>query len=307
MKRFLLKILIIFSLFFQLKAETFLVFGGKTGWLGQQIVQLITNLGYKAVCAESRLENRQDIIEEIKKVKPDYIINAAGLTGKPNVDWCEDHRQETIRANVLGELNLADIAFLFNIHLTNLCTGCKYEYNDTHRMGSGIGFTEEDEPNFKGSFFVRSKILSEKLILEYPNVLNIRIKIPIASNLNPKGFIGKIIRYKKLVNIPNSVCLLDDLLPILIEMTLKRLKGNYNFANPGTISHNEIMDLYKKYIDPNHKYENFTLEEQNKILKSGRAHSEMNVSKLLKIFPNIPNIKDSIIKVFEKIKLSEQK
>ena len=26
------------------------------------------------------------------QVKPTHILNAAGLTGRPNVDWCEDHK-----------------------------------------------------------------------------------------------------------------------------------------------------------------------------------------------------------------------
>lgn len=26
------------------------------------------------------------------QVKPTHVLNAAGLTGRPNVDWCEDHK-----------------------------------------------------------------------------------------------------------------------------------------------------------------------------------------------------------------------
>lgn len=26
------------------------------------------------------------------QVKPTHVLNAAGLTGRPNVDWCETHR-----------------------------------------------------------------------------------------------------------------------------------------------------------------------------------------------------------------------
>lgn len=37
------------------------------------------------------------IYSEIDRVKPSLVLNAAGITGRPNVDWCEDHRQETIR------------------------------------------------------------------------------------------------------------------------------------------------------------------------------------------------------------------
>jgi len=32
------------------------------------------------------------------QVKPTHVLNAAGLTGRPNVDWCETHKvsQSTI-------------------------------------------------------------------------------------------------------------------------------------------------------------------------------------------------------------------
>ncbi len=287
----------------QIKADVknVLVFGGKTGWIGQKIVKILEDLGHNPICAESRLENRQAIIDEIAKKRPHYIINTAGIIGRPNVDWCEDHKQETIRTNVIGTLNLADVAYMHNLHVTNISTGCIYEYDDKHPMGSGIGFTEEEEPNFTGSFYSRTKIQLEKFILEYPNVLNLRVKMPISAELD-KGFVGKIIKYKKIINIPNSLCILEDLLPVVVDMTLREIKGNFNFVNPGAMSHNEVLDLYKKYIDPTLTYENFTLEEQNQILKARRANAELSAGKLLKLYPDLLPIKDSLAKLFENIK-----
>ena len=148
----IISILLLLSAFLGSHAKTILVFGGKNGWIGQKLVQLLKDSGHHPICAESRLENRQDIINEIEHTKPEAIINAAGITGKPNVDWCEDHKQETLRTNVIGTLNLADVAFQHGLHLTNISTGCIYEYDEKHPMGSGIGFTEDEEPNFTGSF-----------------------------------------------------------------------------------------------------------------------------------------------------------
>ena len=284
-----------------LQAKTVLVFGGKTGWIGQKIVQIIKDQGHTPVCAVSRLENRESIINEIENVKPDYIINAAGLTGKPNVDWCEDHKQETIRINVIGTVNLADIAFMYHTHLTNITTGCIYEYDDKHPMYSGIGFKEEEAPNFTGSFYSRTKIQMESLILQYPNVLNLRIKMPVSMEID-KGFVGKIIKYKKVVNVPNSLSVLDDLLPIAVDMTLKAIKGNFNFVNPGAIAHHEVLEMYKQCIDPAHVYEGFTVEEQDKMLKARRANAELSAEKLLQLYPNVPHIKDSLRALLIRIK-----
>lgn len=281
-------------------SKTILVFGGNRGWIGQKIVTLLKELGHNPVCANSRLENRQHVMDEIERIKPDSIINTAGIIGNPNVDWCEDHKEETIRTNVIGTLNLVDIAYIYKLHVTNISTGCIYEYDKAHPMGSGIGFTEEDPPNFDGSFYSRSKIKMESLLLEYSNVLNLRVKMPLSVELD-KGFVGKIARYKKLVNVPNSLCVLDDLLPIAVDMTLKEVKGNFNFVNPGTLSHNQVMDLYIKYIDPNHTYENFTLEEQDKILKARRANAELSAEKLLSLYPNVPHIAVSLEKLLKGI------
>lgn len=283
----------------QIQAKTFLVFGGKTGWFGQKMVQLLLEQGHTPICAEARLENRQELVNEIEKVKPDFIINAAGITGRPNVDWCESHKQETLRVNVLGTLNLVDVAYLHNIPVTNLSTGCIYHYDENHPMGSGKGFSETDEPNGGGSFYSKSKIWLEKLILEYPNVLHLRVKMPVSSDMNPRSFIGKIITFKKVVNFPNSLSVLEDLFPVAIEMTLRGFRGIYNFANPGAMSHNEVLDLYKQYIDPTFTYQNFSQEEQERMAKN-RSNCELDVSKLLKDFPQIPNIKHSMCEIFRK-------
>lgn len=282
--------------------KTILVFGGKTGWFGKIIVKLIEERGHRAVCAESRLENREAIITELDLIKPDYIINSAGVTGRPNIDWCEDNKQATIRANIIGCLNLVDIAYLYNTPITNIGTGCLYDYDDEHPKNSNKGFTEEDEPNHDTSFYCESKIYLEKLLVRYPNLLNLRIRMPVSFDFNPRNFIVKITEYEKIINEPNSLTVLEDLLPIVVDMTLKNCKGIYNFVNPGTISHNEILDLYQEYVDPQITYTNFTIEKQNEILKAERSNCELNVDKLLSLYPSIPHIKDSIVTALKTMK-----
>lgn len=284
-----------------IQSATFLVFGGKTGWVGQQLIAFLQKNNHIAIPAESRLENREGIIREIEQHKPDFIINTAGITGRPNVDWCETHKDETMRANLWGPLNLASIAHEYNIHFTNISTGCIYVYDEAHPLGSGKGFTEEDVPNFTGSFYSKCKVRLEEFITEYPNVLNLRLRMPIADTLTERAFIGKVAKYPRLVDIPNSMAVMDDVLPAIVTLTLRRKTGIYNLVNPGTISHGEIMSLYKKYIDPEHIYEIVSEAEINKALKAPRSNCELDASKLLKECPEIPHIKESIIRVFERM------
>jgi 3,5-epimerase/4-reductase len=284
------------------KSKNFLVFGGRTGYLGQKIMQTIKSMGHVAISGQSRLENRQDLINEIQTIMPDYIINAAGITGKSNLDWCETHRPETIRVNIIGTLNLIDVAYMYNIHVTNISTASLYKYDEAHQMYGGNGFTEEDEPNFDKVFYSRMKIYLEKIMLEYPNLLNLRITMPVAADFHIKNFLIKITTYKKVMTVPITLTVLEDLWPVAIDMTLKERKGNYNFVNPGTICHNEILDLYKLYIDPTFEYQIFSVPEQIKILNSGRSNSELSTKKLLAEYPNIHHIKDSLITIFKKMK-----
>jgi len=279
---------------------SFLVFGGEKGWIGQKIVAILKEQGKEVHVAAARIENRTDVEKDIAQYKPTYILNCAGVTGRPNVDWCEDHKQETIRSNVIGTLNLIDVAYLHGIHVTNFATGCIFEYDDEHPMG-GKGFTEDDIPNFDQSFYSKTKALVEGLCRNYPNCLVLRVRMPISDDLEPRNFITKISKYERVVNVPNSMTVLHDLLPVSISMTEKGLRGVYNFTNPGVISHNEILDLYKQYIDPNFKYTNFSLEEQAKILKAGRSNNELDASKIRALFPDLPDIKTSMVGVFQRM------
>ncbi|PPD82481.1 hypothetical protein GOBAR_DD20592 [Gossypium barbadense] len=272
-----------------------------TGWIGGLLGQLCDKQGIPFEYGKGRLEDRSSLTADIQNIKPTHVFNAAGVTGRPNVDWCESHKTETIRTNVAGTLTLADVCREHGLLMMNFATGCIFEYDAGHPQGSGIGFKEEDIPNFTGSFYSKTKAMVEELLKEYNNVCTLRVRMPISSDLNnPRNFITKISRYSKVVNIPNSMTILDELLPISIEMAKRNLTGIWNFTNPGVVSHNEILEMYKKYIDPKFQWANFTLEEQAKVIVAPRSNNEMDASKLKKEFPELLPIKESLIKyVFE--------
>lgn len=152
--------------------QVYLLFG-KNGWIGGMLITMLKAQGKVVHLADSRTENRAAVIAEIEKYKPTHILNAAGVTGRPNVDWCETNRVATIRANVIGSLNIADICEEYHIHHCLFATGCIFEYDDEHVIG-GKGFTEEDTPNFAGSFYSQTKGYVEQMLKEYPNTLTLR-------------------------------------------------------------------------------------------------------------------------------------
>ncbi|KAL8129822.1 hypothetical protein V2J09_018977 [Rumex salicifolius] len=277
----------------------FLIYG-RTGWIGGLLGKLCEKQGIPFEYGKGRLEDRSSLVADINTTKPTHVFNAAGLTGRPNVDWCESHKPETIRVNVAGTLTLADVCRENGLLMMNFATGCIFEFDAKHPLGSGIGYKEEDKPNFTGSFYSKTKAMVEELLKEYDNVCTLRVRMPISSDLNnPRNFITKISRYNKVVNIPNSMTILDELLPISIEMAKRNLRGIWNFTNPGVVSHNEILEMYKNYMDPDFKWANFTLEEQAKVIVAQRSNNEMDASKLKAEFPELLPIKESLIKLVQ--------
>ncbi|CAN6443595.1 unnamed protein product [Victoria cruziana] len=278
----------------------FLIYG-RTGWIGGLLGKICEKQVIPFEYGRGRLEERSQLKADIVRVKPTHVFNAAGVTGRPNVDWCETHKAETIRTNVVGTLNLADVCKEHGLLMMNFATGCIFEYDTAHPEGSGVGFMEEDKPNFTGSFYSKTKAMVEELLSEYENVCTLRVRMPISSDLsNPRNFITKITRYNKVVNIPNSMTILDELLPISIEMAKRDLRGIWNFTNPGVVSHNEILEMYKQYINPAFKWVNFTLEEQAEVIVAPRSNNELDATKLSKEFPEVLPIKESLLKyVFE--------
>ncbi|CAJ1928126.1 unnamed protein product [Sphenostylis stenocarpa] len=269
---------------------------GRTGWIGGLLGKLCQERGIQYHYGSGRLENRSSLEADITAVNPTHVFNAAGVTGRPNVDWCESHKVETIRTNVVGTLTLADVCRQKNLILINYATGCIFEYDSSHTLGSAVGFTEDDTPNFTGSFYSKTKAMVEDLLRNYDNVCTLRVRMPISSDLsNPRNFITKISRYDKVVDIPNSMTVLDELLPISVEMAKRNLTGIWNFTNPGVVSHNEILEMYREYVDPSFRWKNFSVEEQAKVIVAPRSNNHLDASKLKKEFPHLLSIKDSLL------------
>jgi len=285
-----------------LQDPIFLIYG-RTGWIGGMLGSLLAERGCEYYYGSARLYDRGALKEDILRCRPTHILNAAGITGRPNVDWCETHKREVVQSNVLGTLTLIDLAKSMDIHVTNFATGCIYSYDDDHAVG-GPGFTETDVPNFRGSYYSYTKAVVEDLIQQYDNVLQLRLRMPIDSNLqNPRNFIYKIANYAKVVNVPNSMTVLDELVPLAIDGAIRKLTGIYNFTNPGVISHNEVLELYREYYDSSFTWENFSLEEQSKILAAPRSNNMLDTTKLKLAFPGVLDIKTSLKRyVFNKAK-----
>ena len=270
-----------------------LLFGYK-GWIGKQIFELLKSISdNEVITTDIRVDNYNELDKFIFENKPDRIISVIGRTYGDNInsiDYLEKkgNLKININDNLYSPLNLALISKKYNIHLTYMGTGCIFNGYDKE-------YLENDEPDFFGSSYSIVKGFTDRIMKNFDNVLNVRIRMPITNDINSnRNFINKIINYKKICSMNNSMTVLPDLLPLLIDMIIKKEIGTINLVNPGYISHNEILELYKKIKNPDFTWENITIEEQNQLLLSERSNNILNTEKLQKLYPDVKDIKTSI-------------
>jgi len=129
--------------------------------------------------------------------------------------------------------------------------------------------------------------------------------MPVSDDLNPRSFVTKITKYDHVVDIPNSNSILTDLLPCSVKLAQEKVTGVYNFTNPGAISHNEVLSLYKQYVNPDFKWKNFSLDEQAKVIKAGRSNCELDTTKLVnkmrEFNMEIPNVHEAYAQCFQRM------
>jgi len=311
---------------------------GSTGWIGHMVHEYLINKNHQVVNSKLRISGLEkfynELLEELNNENPDIVFNCAGITGSPNVDWCESHINETFDCNVLGMITMMNTCRKLKIPLVHFSSGCIYcnELQDLPPLENVYKYTEKDVPNFTGSVYSLTRYLIEFFVLEdyknhnseisiLDNTLILRIRMPIVDVKHPKNLITKILNYPKLIEQYNSISFLPELLPIGIEMGLNGKRGIYNFTNPGAITHPWIVSQYNKIKNVKDSYKIISIEEQNNFLKSKRSTCILDTTKLEDTLKELnqermfrgeqllilSDAKTAIIKSLEKIILNENK
>lgn len=266
-----------------------LVFGHK-GWIGSQLVELIKNK-HDIMLASCRADDIRGVTTLLQEHKPTHVVSLIGRTHGPGfstIDYLQqpDTLKENVRDNLFAPVSLALLCKAHGAHFTYLGTGCIFNSENKETM-----YDEDDRPDFFGSNYSIVKGMTDELMhLLKDCTLNIRIRMPITSENHPRNFITKILNYEKVCSIPNSMTVLPILLPYVIKLMEMCYTGTINMTNPGVISHNEILQMYKDIVDPSISWQNFSLEDQNAILMSKRSNNHLSTRLLESIFPEVPDI-----------------
>lgn len=285
---------------------------GHNGWIGKMVIELLKKDKIPYITTNIRAEDKLKFEEFIASTKPTHIMSFIGRTHGTigdkkytTIDYLEQPGkiQENVRDNLFSPVVLALLCKKYDIHYTYLGTGCIFKFDEEHPFGKvKNGFREKDTPNFFGSSYSIVKGYTDELMhLLEENVLNIRIRMPITSKDEQRNFISKILKYEYICSIPNSMTVLDELLPCVLDMALnKGLTGTINLTNPGLISHNEILEIYKEIVDPTFEWKNFSQEEQLKILDADRSNNYLDTTRLQTLYPNVKTIRESVLEVLKR-------
>lgn len=240
------------------------------GFVGQHFSVFLEG----AVVGDVRIGSVEDVRRMIGVHQPEWVINCIGKTGTPNIDWCETHKAETLFSNTTVPLMIFAACLESRVKLLHMGTGCIYEGDN-----EGAGFSEEDEPNFTGSFYSRTKLRTEKLLSEF-DVLQLRVRMPIDSMPSPRNLITKLLAYDEVIDVPNSVTVINDFLQAARVLMNQNATGIYNVVNPDSITARDVLECYNNFASVPKSYKVVSLEELEKRIAARRSNCILSTEKI---------------------------
>ncbi len=239
------------------------------------------------------IADQRAVDAELDDHSPDLVINCAGKTGRPNIDWCESHRVETFRSNVTGPAVLVAECMKRDIRFVHIGSGCIFEGDN-----DGRGFSEDDPPNFAESFYSRTKYLADQILSEFP-VLILRLRMPFDDSNNPRSLINRLRGYDRVLDEQNSLTYLPDFIDSAKRLIEMGATGIYHIVNPGAISPYQIMVRYKESVDPTHEFERLEVSHLSEVAAAPRSNCVLSTQKLQEAGINLRSIHDAIQSAFE--------
>jgi dTDP-4-dehydrorhamnose reductase len=233
------------------------IFGA--GFLGKRLARDLK--GARLVPVD--ITDRDAVLAALREHPTDAVVNAAGKTGVPNVDWCETHQAETFRANVQGALTLADACSQLGVYLLHLGSGCIF-YGDSPQPD---GWREDDFAN-PSAFYSRTKYAADLVLSRMPNVSVVRLRMPIDGVPGPRNLITKLAGYRQVIDVENSVTVVADLVEVVRGLIERRASGVFHAVNPGKMRHRDLLSGYREIVDPSHQA---TLIDEKELVTRGLA------------------------------------
>ncbi|MDA7520832.1 sugar nucleotide-binding protein [bacterium] len=278
---------------------------GASGYMGGAFKAALAKRNFQVLApsrAEMNYSNFEVLHRYIRELGGiDFLINAAGFTGKPNVEQCEVRREETLQGNLLLPQMLSHLAAVENFRWLQISSGCIYEGNN-----GGNGFTEEDEPNFSFkynncSFYSGVKAVAENYLREDSRCYVARLRIPFDENDGPRNYITKLLTYPKIYDNINSISHIGDFVRTCIDLYENNCPtGIYNITNEGGISTREVVAMIQELLDPTREFDYFVNDEEfYRVAKTPRSNCILNVNKLAALGLRMRPVREALKEAIE--------
>ncbi len=236
---------------------------GASGYVGGAFQNVLANMDrpcFAASRSEHGYATREGLAKLVAEVKPQFIVNCAGYTGKPNVDACESDKAACLDGNAVLPGYVVEAARQAGIPWGHVSSGCIFSGNGP----GGDGFREDDAPNFcfrtnHCSYYSGTKSLGEeslgyrevddgsgrlKWLSEQEDGFIWRLRIPFDNESSPRNYLQKLINYKRLLSATNSLSHLEEFARACLDCWFERVPfGIYNLTNPGRITTREVTDM----------------------------------------------------------------
>ena len=258
---------------------------GKNGYVGKKFsLHLKTKNNLISVGRDAfNYYDRKLLAEFITQNQISFVVNAAGYTGKPNVDACELAKAECLSGNAVLPGIIREVCEDMNIPWGHVSSGCIF----SGRRQDGKGWAEEDEPNFSFrsppcSFYSGTKALGEEVLEGAKNCYIWRLRIPFNEERSPRNYLEKLLNYDSLLEAENSVSHLEEFVQKCVECFEKEVEpGTYNMTNPGSVTTRQVTEWMREEGVTDKQFKFFEDEEQfmNKAAKTPRSNCVLDTSK----------------------------
>lgn len=274
---------------------------GASGYVGKRCKEAWPD----AIATDKRINSKQDMLDLLNEHTPDAVLNAAGVRGKPNVDWCEDNQLVTILGNTKLPIMIAEACQEKNVYLLHIGSGCIFYGDSPHPDNE---WREEDMGNPTEVTYSRTKWAADLVLSTLPNTGIARIRMPIDWVPSKFNMIDKLTTYPKVIDVENSVTIIDDMLDVFKQLLEKKAEGIFHVTNPGKLKHKEIVALYEEMIDPTHTNEwisNDDLVKQGLATK-GRSNNFLHSENLAKFDIHMREVHEAMRDTMQKYKEAKE-
>ena len=274
---------------------------GSTGYVGEAFARFFKHSRIAFTTFSVRtLDDMDNLRDVLLREKITYMFNCAGVTGKPNVDACEQIKDQTLLANSLLPAHLALTCAKYGVKFIHISSGCIYDDSKCSNGHKPIKeFTEIDSPNFcfdsmRYSWYSATKALREELIssrVDRANYLCLRMRIPFNGEHNERNFISKLLSYPVLLNATNSFSNLDEF--VLNAFLLRNQIGVINLTQPGYITTKQIVGYLQHYGLALDKQFYKNCEDFDKVVNTPRSNCALDSSYAIRCGAKLTPIADS--------------